>query len=541
MLESEPNLQRFIALYSKEPKCRSIRLKLAWLRLEQKRYGEAKALVDAERDEATWTDADWVTVLDGALLRVAGQPLASLERLRSLNGKLTDVTLRELWSIEVIKAAIEASRFDTAIELMVEYRAYGREERIVTTQSQIETWLLRVPDPILSNTLTRLSTLSTQPVVDEGRKQARLFLLEAVRERLAIVALDRKDNRLAQILLQTASPRFKRSETGESLRQLSDSAAPPNESLHAVIGILLEMQDDFSSRRSAEIITGALRALDEEPSATPVRVVSREVRETTDSAVEAGLVALVQDGAAVVIAAVTKATANTVARFGKSGQVAVITLSGSATEPRTTPFVFHVDEASDVISKDFANLERGGFDWITTEHSACTSTTKDEAWTTELSSSRGLFLLTDEICAKKVARTLATRKNPPRVWLGPEAVGAAEQFSHAALVTSPTLSDERSPIVRSWQERFRRKPFFYEALGYDVVRLSRQAILTTSIESVSDARKIAEKRAEIATALGRVQTTLLTSKASGFDSQHRLSPSLVRVSVLPSGAPGASP
>jgi hypothetical protein len=250
---------------------------------------------------------------------------------------------------------------------------------------------------------------------------------------------------------------------------------------------------------------------------------------------------LVQEGAAVVIAAVTKATANTVVRFGNSERVAVITLAGPSTNPHLTPFVFHIDEASDVITKDFVNVERGGFDWITTEHPACTSTSKDEAWTTELSSSRGLILLTDEICARKIGQTLANLKNKPRVWLGPEAVGAVEHFTEAALVTSPALSDDRSPIVRRWQERFRRAPYFYEALGYDVVRLSRSAILTTSIESETDARRIAKKRAEIATALGRVQTTLLTSKASGFDSQHQLRPSLVRLPALSQGSTGASP
>ena len=440
--------------------------------------------------------------------------------------------MRELWSIEAIKSALDVSRFEIAAELMVSFRAYGREEYVVTTQSQIESWLIRFPVDELSRELSKLNAQAARPVVDDGMRQARAFMLETVRDRLAIVALERKDTTLARRLLQSASPRFKRSETGELLRRLSDLAEPPVQSLQTAVGVLLEMQDDFASRRSAEIITGAMRALDEEHSTLPVRLLSREIRDTSDSAIESGLLALVRDGAAIIIAGVTSATTRVAATMASSRQAVVITLSGESADATTFPYWFRVEEVTQVIERTIAKPRDGGPLRLTMQDAFCTSTNSTEPWPVALTSRREVLLLTDEDCAKKAAMQLAVAKTNASVWLGPEAVGVVDRFSDVSLVTSPRLANvSPSPVVQQWQERFRRMPFWYEALGYDVVQLSNLAIRSTATETVTSADAIARERNEIATALGRVQAPLLTSSAAGFDRKQRLVPSVTRVAV----------
>jgi hypothetical protein len=540
-LASESLITTYLEKYPGDPKSSLLKLHLAWIRLEQKRFVEVKALVEAERPQATLLVEDWVTVIDGALLRAQGQPKAALSQLLQLNGKIVDVTLRELWSIETIKAALDASMFDTAVDVMVDYRAHGREERILATQSQIETWVLRLPVLALRSALSKLAVLVNRSVVDDGQKQARAFMFETIRERLAGVALERKDNQLANLVLDSAPQRFKRSELGESLRRLADTAAPPVKTLQAVVGILLEMQDDFASRRSAEVITGALRALDDESSAFPVRLASREIRDLSEQNVELGLNSLVQDGAAIVISGVTSTTATIAAKFAKFEQVSVVTLTDKQQENVSTPYLFRVAEASDVFEKMFESVERGGPFRVTMAHPACSSNSTDVPWTEALLSRNEWLISTDENCAKKIADQLVNVKSPPRVWLGPEAVSIAERFPLVSVVTSPNLFDATLPLVQKWQERFRRKPFWYEALGFDIVRLCRMAIGASAAESVTEARLIAEKRAKIATSLGQVRSTLLTSSASGFDAHRRLNPSLSRFDLSTSKTTGSEP
>jgi hypothetical protein len=540
-LSSESLITKFLEKYPTDPKSSLLRLHLAWIRLEQKRYIEVKALVDAERPHATLLVEDWVTVIDGARIRAQGQPKAALNQLLQLNGKIVDVTLRELWSIETIKAALESSMFETAVDIMVDYRAHGREERIVTTQSQIETWVLRLPVLALRSALNKLAILVNLPVVDEGQKQARAFMFETIRERLASVALERKDSKLANLVLESAPPRFKRSELGESLRRLTDAAAPPVKTLQAVVGILLEMQDDFSSRRSAEVITGALRALDDESSAFPIRLASREIRDTSPRNIELGLNSLVSDGAAIVIAGVTQATATIAAKFAKIEQVTVVTLTDMQQENENTPYLFRVAEASDIFENMFESVDRSGPHRITMAHAACSSNSPDAPWMPALLTRNEWLISTDENCAKKIADQLLSVKSPPRVWLGPEAVSVAERFPFVSVVTSPNLFESTLPLVQKWQERFRRQPFFYEALGFDIVRLCRMAIGASAIESVTEARLIAEKRAKIRDLLGQAHSTLLTSNASGFDASRHLNPSLSRFDLSSSKTTGSVP
>jgi hypothetical protein len=536
-LATESRLLKFIERYPYDPQCVGMRLRLAWLRVRQRRVPEATVLVESVRLAASGVDADWVTLLDGAILREQRQPAKALEGLLRLNGKLVDATLRELWSVETVKAALEVSRFDTALELMVGYRAYGRDERLSVMQAQIKAWVAQIPEAVLSRALAVLSEKATRPAVDEGLRQSRALVLETLRSQLATVALERQDPFVARQVLNSGSPRFKRSELGEKLRRLAVLAEPTTQTLQAAVGVLLEMQDDFSSRRSAEIITGAMRALDESHETVPIRLISHEIRETTDTAIRSGLEALIKDGAAIIISGVTSATAQAATKLAETEQAIVITLSdavsdASASNVGELNYLYRVADVTQVIEQTVPDVTRGGPLRLTMQNALCTRAQPDDKWFAALATSHDVLLLTDEECANRFSVQLNAVKSSVNVWLGPEAVGAVERFSAASIVTSPSLlSDSSSASVKQWQERFQRRPFWYEALGYDVVELSALALRATSMEVETTAAAIARQREQIALALGRAQTSLLTSSSSGFDRGRRLRPTTVHVTT----------
>jgi hypothetical protein len=143
---------------------------------------------------------------------------------------------------------------------------------------------------------------------------------------------------------------------------------------------------------------------------------------------------------------------------------------------------------------------------------------------------REFLLLTDEVCANRVADTQSRASLFGRVWLGAEAVASVARFDEVTLMTSPKLGQvEASPAVAAFQAKFERIPFWYEALGYDIVGLAAQALRKVGVDSVVGADAIERRRAAIGAALARAKGDLLTSSASGFDSERQLAPTIVAI------------
>jgi hypothetical protein len=529
---TEGKLVEFIEKYPTDPKCTGMRLRLAWIRIGQNRIEEARRLVDSVAEVATGVDADWVTTLRGALLRRSGDSEGALASFMTLNGKIVDGSLRDIWAEEAVAAALAAARLDTAAELLVAFRANGSEERLLQTESKIESIVVRLNGDALIRLLEKLSHDVSLPVADESTRQARRLLLELVRSRLAVWVLKEKNATLSRRVLENAPPKFLRSEVGEQLVRLSELALSPVLTLHASVGLLLEMQDDFSSRRSAELMTGALRALDAGSKESPVRLVSREIRTTDPAAIAEGFKSLVSDGAGILIAGITASTTTEALRLARDEGVVVVSLSGhpGPVQPASWFGVVDVNEAASTFEREPL---ASGLVRVTMDGSRCPfadgsgNVALDGAWR------RGLFVLTDEECARKLSFVLRNEGATPNVWLGPEAVGARDEFASATLVTSPkfVVRPSTGPVLR-FVERFRRLPYWFEALGHDVVTLSMPALRVVPASGVTGATPIGTMRSQIAVELARAHAELMTSDSTGYDASHRLRPTLVKATAL---------
>jgi hypothetical protein len=529
---TEGKLVEFIARHPEDPKCTGMRLRLAWIRLGQNRVAEAQRLLDRATETATGVDADWVTTIRGAVLRRSGHSERALELLMTLNGKLVDGALRDIWAEEAAAAALQASRLEAAAELLVSFRANGSEERLLQTQSKIESIVVRLNGEALLRMLDKLSRDVALPTAEDSTRQARRLLLELVRTRLAMWVLTENDAMLSRRVLENAPPKFLRSDIGEQLVRLSELAISPVLTLHASVGLLLEMQDDFSSRRSAELMTGALRAFDAGSKALPVRIVSREIRATTPAAVADGLKALVSDGAGIVVVGITSATTAEARRLARDEGVVVISLSGQP-GPVEPPSWFGVVDVNDVAAHLEPESHIGEMTRITMDGSRCPVTEGARPFAAERTQHRGFFVLTDEECARKIAVALHGFGTTPNVWLGPEAVGARDAFQAATVVTSPKfVARPLTGSVQRFVARFHRLPYWYEALGHDVVSLSVPALQVVPTSGTTGAASIGAMRSRIAAELLRARVELMTSEASGYDATRRLRPALVKAATL---------
>ena len=529
--QTESPIVAFIKDYPTDPKTVTMWLRLAWLRVSQSRLAEAARMVETYAASATGVEADWVGTIQGAMLRRRGKPDQALEKLLALEDKIVDVSLRDLWSAETARAALEASRIQTAIMIMTGFRANGNDEHLLQTQSEIEELLLRIPTERLALELDNLSKVAQLPVAEESTRQARNWMLETVRGHLASDAVARSDALLARRLLKSAPTRFVRGALGEQLRDLANQVASTVLSMHAAIGLLLETQDDFASRRSAELVTGAMQALGTEENGTTVRLINREARATTDAAIVEGLGALVSDGAAIVIAGVTRATQSAAIALAESKHVVVIALSSEPGEPGKAGRGFGVEELASVVARQVQAESQGGPTRVTMQSPICQET--EDSANQVLAHSREkreFLLLTDEVCANRVADTQSRASLFGRVWLGAEAVASVARFDEVTLMTSPKLGQvESSPAMAAFQAKFERIPFWYEALGYDIVGLAAQALLKVGVDTVVGADAIERRRAAIAAALARAKGELLTSSASGFNSERQLAPTIVAI------------
>jgi hypothetical protein len=529
-LATQPLLLRFLERYPQDPKADSVRLRLARLRIESRDLGAAEPLIQQVALHATGTDADTAQVLRASILSRRGQPAAALAQLREIGRRLVDPETRELWAEETVKVAFLARAFDAAVDLMLDWRSDAIDEHQELAEREIEAHVERIDESARTRALEKLTRLVKQPCAEESRQHARVWMLEVVRASLGKLAQSTNNGTLARRLVADAPTRYLRSPEGEQLRRLAQSSDVPESVMHSAVGILLELDDDRSSRQSAELVTGAMRALASVSKGEPVRLITRELRSLGAPEIDRALSALVMDGAALLIAGLTPKTATIAAEVAEVRQTAVVVLAEPSKSVRLGPFVFVVQSPDPQVEQLFvtAGSESRKMTRLTVEDAFCRAEERS-GWTPEFLLSRGDVLVTaDATCAMRLADELRTRESSLRVWLGPNAAQAADAFEDASTITSPQLSEQSgSRPVALWQERFQRLPSWNEALGYDVTRLGVEAIKQRGLDSLRGDALVRAARKQVRDALTRVECDLMTTNERGFGGGALLRPLMV--------------
>jgi hypothetical protein len=524
-----PLINRFMAQYPNEPRNRTMRLRLAWLRLITNDLNGAKSLIDATPLPPAGSDRDMARVLEAAILAQRGQPRIALAELRELGGGLVDPEAREWWAEQALSVAEAAHAPDEAVSFMLAWRANAFDEQQHHAERVILERLSRFDVAARRRAFERLLVEVKQPCAEENRQRARTWLLEAIRDSLASVAETTANGTLARRLVADAPASFLRSPVGERLRELARSSDAPEAILHASIGLLLELDNDKASRKSAELVTGAMRALGTLERDEAVRLITREIRAFNAAEVEDAVTSLVTDGAALLVAGMSPKTATLAARVAFERQTAVILLSQPENATRVTPFQFFVESPEQAVEGVVraATSESRQLTTLNSDDAFC-STEERFGWTPEFLSTRGdVLVASGPACATRLAGELKHRDSRVRVWLGPDAASAADAFDDVWVVTSAKLTEPAtSKPVAQWIERFQRAPTWFEALGYDVTRLGIDAIRQFGFESARGEGPVRLGRERVRDALARVESDLMTTEARGFAGSQVLAPAL---------------
>lgn len=528
-LATLPLLSRFLLRYPDDPRAASMRLRLAWLRLRSRDLDSAEQLLVEVKPRVSGVTADLAEVLSASIAARRGKADEALARLRVMSGRLVDPETRQVWATEALEVAHLARSPDDAVSIMLAWRSFCPDEHIERVEREITERLERLEPTAQLRAFRWLRISSARPVAEESRQRARAWLLQTLRASLSQQAQSTNNGELARLLVEDAPARFLRSSEGERLRRLAQSTGVPEMSMHAAIGYLLELDDDRTKRQSAELLTGAMRALASLGKDEPIRLLTREARSQQTDDVEHALDSLVTDGAALIVGGLSPETSRLAYKLAARHRVTVIALTPTDQQAAPDPFLFSVESPIPEVRRIFqATSDPSKAVELDADHPFCRAEDQLGSSPGSPSASSDVLVTADAGCATRLQEQLEHTERSLRVWLGPDAVRVADEFESATVISSPQLLGQiESSPVSLWRERFQRAPGWYEALGYDVTRLGIEAIRQRGFESLRGDELVRKDRAKLRDALAKAKAELMTTRQRGFSAGLRLIPTLI--------------
>lgn len=529
--ELEPDLRRFLSNHGADDRARSVRLRLAWLEMMGGRFSEARALVAAVRKGPPGSVRDFADVVDAAILRRQGKLAAALALLDPLRGKLADPAERSVHSAELVSALVASARYDDAVVAMLDWAEQAPQADREDVVASIEGFVRAMPAAALEAALARLSAEErARPSGQRStRSDARLWLLATARARLVRVALTERDPGLARRLMDSSPVHLGHDDSREALEALAATSVVAPRVAGRAVGVVLDVSDDVSSRRSAELVEGMTRALGLLSPASregSVRLLTEDASEEGD--VERALAGLAGDGAAILVAGVTDEGAVAASLFAERTRLPVVVLrqaAGLGTSAYT--FVLGTDasteeaavaEAVAGFGPHVSRVGPGGAPCDVGPAVAGGTRFPVQDW--KRSGVEALVLFGDAACTRDAATEVAAVGLAPLLVFGLESGEIADTIPGKKLVVragrfpfdSRALADDE----RSWVERWGSPPSWYETLGRDVSLLASAALSNFPLERVDDEQAVAGLHLRAREALLHAEAPLWSTAARGF-------------------------
>ena len=248
----EPRLARFLNSFPTDPEARQVQVWLAWLRVSKSRFDEALALADKAGADKVGTTADAAQVLKAAVFTRRGQPEQSLRLLEPLSGQIVDSRERDSWAREIILAALRLKHDDDALKWALVWRLESSEDRRVSIEREIGLVLDQVSRLALDRMWSQLAAADRIPTTSPSRKQGRIWMREAVLQRLTRFAIDKRDSVLARRLMNDAWLPLQKNSSLKRLARVAAQGEVELQSLTRTIGVILELDDTRERRRSSD-------------------------------------------------------------------------------------------------------------------------------------------------------------------------------------------------------------------------------------------------------------------------------------------------
>jgi hypothetical protein len=527
--ELEHDLRDFLARFASDDRARLVRLYLAWIEIDRGRPREAEALVAEVRRGPPGAVRDFASVVGAAALRRQGRLAEALSLLEPLRGKISDPAQRGLQSEELVRVLALSRRFDDALRAMLDWAEQAPPAEREEVVASIEGLVRGMPTPALEAGL-RLLGAAEAGEASSTRSEARLWLLATARAHLVRVALTGRDPELARRLVESAPPRLGHDDSRDALLALASTSAVAPRVAGRAIGVVLDVSDDVSRRRSAEVVEGMTRAL-RLPASAPekdaVVLVTRDAAEPGD--IERALAGLAGDGATLLVAGVTDEGAVAASLFAEATRLPVVVLRHPALLGARTPFTFILgpaasEEESAVAEALAAAGSRVAFrvgpGGAPCDAISVVGGTRFPVREWRRGGVDALVLLGDTPCARDAAAEMLSAGSSPLLVLGLEACDAPESIpGRKMLVTAgrfPFAAHALAPDERAWVDRWGSPPSWYETLGHDSALLAAAALLDFPTERVDDSGAVSELHRRAKDTLLRARASLWSTVAPGF-------------------------
>jgi len=545
-----PDLRDFLTRYPVDDRTRMVRLYFALLSLDEGRFGTAHSLARQVQAGPPGAAKDFADVVEAAALRREGKLTDALALLEPLRGKIADPEQLGIYSEQFVRALVAAHAFENAISAMVDWAEQTPQLERDQVVTSIDGLLKEMPTAAVEAGLT---ALADEDRTDTGgphstRSEARRWLMSTARARLVRMALANRDPELARRLLDSAPVRLGRDESREALVALAATGLGSARVAGRSVGVVLDVSDEVSRQRSAEVIEGVTRALGLPAAAADKRAVQLVTRDATEDVdVDHALRGLAGDGASILVAGVTEQAALAASLFAERSQVPVIVVAQPSAPLSGLRFTFVVGAAtadeSRAIDAGLAAarahaIARVGPGGAPCEGAPAAGQARFPVEDWKRGAIDTLVLAGDAECARDAVMDANRAGLSPLLVLGLESADAEEFLPGRKLLVStgrfpfgatPTTEEERDYI-----DRWGSAPSWFEALGHDAAVIAASVLADFPLDRVDEKGAVVGLHWRAQGRLLHAEVPLWTTPSRGFGGANVL-PRHLEV-VAPGGA-----
>lgn len=445
---------------------------------------------DAHKDRAR--------LLEAALLTRRGEPARALRSLELLRGRLFEAAEKRLFAREYLRAVLDAGRRDLVLEALL--------ARLVLESYPTERARAEADKVLFSIDAAGLREMPLPGRDDPTSAVYAALVEERVEARLAGVALAKRDAELAREVLRRNPEWLRGTADYEELVLLTKLLVDEAKVVGRRVGIVLGGATPLERSRSLLVMAGFEREL-EALGETNVTVVAEE---DSGSASEA-LSRLAAEGALLLIAGFRETVALEALQFAEDRKMVVLAVA----PPESTPpleFGFLAGpspERTRRMLEEAAKAERFSFDIVTDEN--CRASGAVEALVVA--------------AAPDCLRRLVASQSASRYFLGLDVSGEPLERGLAAfhLASRAFPGDGNLLLSERRGEGATKAPSrFYEFLGRDLARLSREALSALPPTLARDREVVRQRYAQLGASLLGARASLETTDARGFSEARAL-------------------
>lgn len=498
----EKLLHAFLRDHPTDGHADAARAYLAWLYLERRDIEPARKTLAPALNRPAGVVLDFAHVVDAAILLEEGEPERAYVELIALHGKLIDQQERALFLGTLVHAAHALQRHVEACVLMYEWLTQAPPNLAEPAILSIGVLLHETPSEPLEQALVKVDI--TDPSEPRANKQARRFLVDRFLRELRRDALERQDVNLAKRLLDAEIRRGRPGD--EQLRALARGKPVGARVEGRTIGFALELAEATSRRRSSEVAAGISTTLSLATTEDSAAALRFRVREVEGEAVGAALADLVANGAVILIAGATAASASQASAWAEERHVPVLLLhQPDHSSEKRRRFSFGLGAPTDV---DKTLLEA----YFTAHHIAPLITVDSRspgcdptaaapgasrfptlAW--KEANAGVLLLLTDTACGGALLRESEEHGLNVPLGLGLEAAPLVTRSQAKWVLQAgyfPFAGDQLPADLETFRGARGRIPTWHESLGHDAALMVQAALARLPVSTADDAQRVSQ-------------------------------------------------